>query len=220
MIDPFDLNEPRTRIKICGITTAEMAFVAVDAGADAIGLMLAEQSPRCISWEQAEAIAELLDDDCPPVAVFCDHPIERVERWPGPVVQLHGDEDPEYVIELHRRRPELLITKGFMFSIEAVQKWDRCEALHAMLVDGSAGGHGEAFNHNELGVLMPQLETPVILAGGLNSENVAEAIARVRPFAVDVSSGVESERGVKDADKIRSFCQAVEDTDDVLREEA
>lgn len=220
MIDPSDSHDARTRIKICGITSADLAHIAADAGADAVGLVLAADSPRCISWEKAEAIAETLDDDCVPVSVFCNHPIERVERWPGPVVQLHGDEDPEYVTELHRRRPELLIIKGFQYAADAVRTWDECAALHAMLIDGSTGGHGQAFNHLDLAPQMPHFDTPVILAGGLNAANVADAIRIVGPFAVDVSSGVETERGVKDVAKIRAFCTAVHVADEVLREEA
>lgn len=211
MIDFFDRNSdlPPPRIKICGIRDAAMAHVAIEAGANAIGLVFAERSPRCVSWKTAEQIAAAVADRVTPVAVFCNHSVEVVARWTGPIVQLHGDEDIPFVVELGRRRPDVKIIKGFLFDPEAVRMWNACDALDALLIDGSAGGHGKAFRHEALAAMMPKITKPVILAGGLTSDNVRAAIEVVKPFAVDVSSGVESARGVKDAEMIRTFCEAV-----------
>lgn len=211
MIDFLDTahQNDRPRIKICGIRDRAIASVAIDAGASAIGLVLAEQSPRYISWDTAERIAGAVIDRATPVPVFCDHDLETVARWSGPVVQLHGGENIEYVNELRELRPDMRIIRGFAFEIEAARGWNECVAVDALLIDGSTGGLGAAFQHDQLAALMPQLTKPVILAGGLTAQNVRVAIETVRPFAVDVSSGVESSRGVKDTNLIRAFCQQV-----------
>lgn len=211
MTDFFERHKSQTlpRIKICGIRDTTMANVAIDAGADAIGVVLAVESPRFLSWNEAEKISAAVVDKVTPVAVFCNNTLDEVARWTGPVAQLHGDEDIEFINELHRRRPDLRIIKGFEFDVEAVRMWNDCDALDALLIDGSAGGHGTAFHHEKLAALMPELTKPVILAGGLAATNVGDAIRTIRPFAVDVSSGVESSRGVKDAQLIRQFCSQV-----------
>lgn len=207
MTQPFS---PRTWIKICGIRTAEDAAVAAQAGADAIGLMLAERSPRCITFHEAVAIVESLPSSVKPIAVFADAPIERISAWPGDWVQLHGDEDETLIIAVassHR------VIRGFCFDPAAVRRWEQCEGISALLVDGSTGGGGTMFDHGLLREMISGLRKPVILAGGLTPENVADAIRAVRPWAVDVSSGVERERGVKDHEKIRAFCAAVRAAD-------
>lgn len=211
MIEFFDLDSGivTPRIKICGIRDAAMANVAIEAGASAVGFVFAEKSPRYISIEQANDIAAAVCNRATPFGVFCNHDVETIARWNYPVVQLHGEEPVEFVIELCRKRPDVYVLKGFEFNDEAVRMWNACDALNAMLIDGSPGGHGKAFQHEELAAMMPEITKPVILAGGLNSANVRDAIDVVKPFAVDVSSGVESSRGVKDAQMIREFCKAV-----------
>jgi len=206
----------RTRIKICGVMSVDIAEACIAAGADAIGLMFAEGSPRRIDQATALRIRDAVDGRARCIGVFCNHSIESVLDWPGAMVQLHGDEDVAFVEALKERHPELLIVKGFRFDPDAVRRWNDCDALYAMLIDGSPGGGGIGFNHAALARLRDELTKPVILAGGLKADNIAHAMATVRPFAVDVSSGVESSRGVKEPDLIRSFCDAVRDADQRL----
>jgi len=203
----------RTRIKICGITTVETAQAAVEAGADAIGLMVVEASPRYVDADRTEIVVRHLPPLVEPVRVFRDAAPEDVTAWRGRLVQLHGDEGELYIADLKRWRRDALIIRGFRFSQEAVERWARCPDVDALLIDGSSGGEGQAFDHAPLAAMMDGIEKPVILAGGLDPENVGEAIQTVRPYAVDVSSGVESTRGVKDPDLIRAFCAAVRAAD-------
>ncbi len=200
-----------TRIKVCGITSVEMAQVAMDAQADAIGLVVdVPNSPRCLSLEQANAIAKTLPPQAMTVVVLQDARPELVERLPGTWVQLHGSEDEAFTCRFARTKH---IIRGFRFDPEQVLRWNACQGVEVLLIDGSTGGQGDLLDHQALAEMMPQIEKPVILAGGLTADNVAQAIRTVRPFAVDVSSGVESSPGVKDAGLIRRFCQAVRDAD-------
>ena len=123
---------------------------------------------------------------------------------PSPWIQLHGDEDEAFIASLDGRH----VIRGFRYDEEQVRRWDACPDVDVLLIDGSAGGHGESFEHGRLVAMMSDIETPVVLAGGLTPDNVAEAIRVVQPFGVDVSSGVESSRGVKDHGLIRAFCEA------------
>lgn len=197
-----------TRIKICGIQSPEMAGVAVRAGADAIGLVVdVAGSPRTISIDQAAAIARTLPPHLMVVAVLRDPDREVAERWQASTwVQLHGAEDEPLVEHFARTKH---VIKGFRFDPDELRRWNDCPAVELLLVDGSAGGRGESFHHEALADLMPQISKPVVLAGGLTPDNVAEAIRTVRPFVVDVSSGVESSPGVKDEALIKRFCEAV-----------
>lgn len=219
----------RTRVKICGISTPEMAQAAMDAGADAIGLVFAEGSPRTVSLEMAETIVDELPAFVEPVGVFLNQPVDFIRDVAGRLhlrtVQLHGRETPRQAAALAPRR----VIKAFSFDAEGIEAtlepWRRCSNLGALMLDsppppsasaanGLTGGHGTSFDWESLaavkrrGVLadMP----PLILAGGLNAENVARAITALLPYAVDVSSGVEISRGVKDAQLITSFCQTVQ----------
>ena len=127
----------------------------------------------------------------------------------GPMALLMGIA----VVMLWRKVAELARTKhvikGFHFDPDELMRWNDCPHIDILLVDGSAGGLGEGFDHEALAALMPKITKPVIVAGGLRSDNVAQAIRAVRPFAVDVSSGVESAPGVKDPELVRQFCAAV-----------
>lgn len=206
------MNQHRTRIKICGITSIELALVAVEAGADAIGLVFAKKSPRCIDIDAALEISEALPPFITPIGLFqlerADDPV--LSEWWGEWVQLHGEEDEtlvEQVAESHR------VIRGFRFSPDGLARWERCEHVHSLLIDGTAGGGGEMFDHAELATMRREIFKPVILAGGLTPETVGKAIHAVRPHAVDVSSGVERERGVKDAGLIAHFCAAVREAD-------
>lgn len=202
----------RTRIKICGVMDVETAQVAAEAGADAIGLVFAPESTRRIDSETALEITEFLPPGVTAVAVFQlrSKNDPRLEEWWGDWVQLHGEEDEQViasVAESHR------VMRGFPFDAGAVRRWEACDNVDALLIDGSAGGGGEGFDHAKLTELMPTISKPVMLAGGLTPNNVSTAIRAVRPYAVDVSSGVECEKGVKDHELIRAFCAAVRDAD-------
>ena len=105
------------------------------------------------------------------------------------------------------------VVRGFEFTPEAVREWDRCDAVRALLVDGSAGGAGESFDHGALAAMQAEISKPVIVAGGLTPDNVAAAVRNVRPFGVDVSSGVESAPGEKDPSLMEAFCAAVREAD-------
>jgi phosphoribosylanthranilate isomerase len=204
---------PRTRIKICGVTARHIAEAAAQARADAIGLVFAAGSPRHVSTAQARAICRALPPALTPVAVFRDQSRAAIEEWPGEWVQLHGHED-EQEAHLPRR-----VIKAIAFDEAEVLRWDACPHLAALLIEGSAAGSGRAFDHATLGPMMRRLRTPVILAGGLTAANVGAAIAAIRPVAVDVSSGVESARGVKEPTLIAEFCQAVREADEEVRRE-
>ena len=196
-----------TRIKVCGVRTAEVAAVAVEAGADAIGLVIdVPHSPRCLTLDEAREIAATVPPRVMTIAVLADPPAHLADGWAGSWIQLHGDEDDELIAHVARTRH---VIKGFRYSAEAVRRWNDCPAIDILLVDGSGGGRGVAFPHEALATLMPEISKPVILAGGLTPDNVGDAVRAVRPFAVDVSSGVESAPGIKDPDLIRRFCEAV-----------
>ena len=203
-----------TRIKICGITSVEMANVAIDTGADAIGLVVdVPKSPRCLTSSQAQEIAHTLPAQAMIVAVLQDASPEITEDLPGTWVQLHGDEDEQLIAQFAQSKH---VIKGFRFDPEQVLRWNADPHVDVLLIDGSAGGEGQAFDHEKLADMMPQIDKPIILAGGLNATNVAEAIEIVHPFCVDVSSAVESAPGVKDPKLIREFCEAVTRADAIV----
>lgn len=216
----------RTRIKICGVRDVETALAAAAAGADAVGLVFVEASPRVVTLDQARAIVEALPAFVEPVGLFVDRPVEQVLDTAEQVglrsVQLHGDETPADVAQLTGLR--VIKAMGFASVADAqsrLQVWtDPPSQLAALLFDTPPapdatipGGSGRAFDWQQLTGMQrePIMHAlpPVILAGGLTPENVADAIACVQPYAVDVSSGVESSRGVKDVEKILRFCRAV-----------
>lgn len=197
----------RTRVKICGITSRPMADMAVRAGADAIGLVIdVPDSPRTIPLDLAAEIAASVPRIILAVAVVRNPDATFAERWTGGWIQLHGDEDEDLVAAIARTKH---VIKGFRFDPDALMRWNDCPQVDVLLVDGSAGGKAQAFDHGSLARLMPRITKPVIIAGGLRADNVHEAIRALHPFAVDVSSGVESAPGVKDPDMVRAFCEAV-----------
>lgn len=207
----------RTRVKICGIRDPRMAEVAIDAGADAIGVVLAAKSPRQVTIETALEIARGVPVEIAVVAVVTmDDPWqELLEGWPG-VVQMHG---PWTADEGERRRttappnPRLRsLIRGIPWSLDAALAADAAAHVAALLIDGPSGGSGRAFDHRELAPVMSRLSKPVIIAGGMRPETVGEIISLLHPYGVDVSSGVESSLGVKDPGAIRAFCDAVRQT--------
>jgi len=195
----------RTRVKICGVRDVRTAEAAVEAGADAIGVVLAPRSPRVVSFERAQEIERAFGDAVSVVAVVeggSDWPSLR-RRWRG-TIQVHGEES-----EARFGDAEVSIIRGFRWSLDEARRWDRSPGVAALLVDGPEGGSGRAFDHESLRVVRGSFSKPLILAGGLTPDSVAAAVERIRPYGVDVSSGVERSPGEKDLGAIRSFCQAV-----------
>ena len=197
-------------VKICGITSVEDAQAVEQAGADAVGLMFYEGSPRHIALEQAKAIVDSLSNTIVRVGVFVNSKEsfvrQAMEICTLNMLQFHGDETPEYCA-----RFEVMTLKAIRVSDESSLKEMERYSADGFLLDAfsenSLGGTGETFNW-ELAKRATKSGRPIFLAGGLTSENVAEAVKAVRPFAVDVSSGVESEPGKKDAAKVRAFVAA------------
>ncbi|MGP1272241.1 MAG: phosphoribosylanthranilate isomerase [Phycisphaerales bacterium] len=209
----------RTRIKICGIRDEAALRAAADAGADAVGFVFLPSSPRAIDPADAWALAGLLPPMVTTVGLTVDLSLDEFAQiesnCPTGLNQLHGDEPDEVVRALG---PDLIKAVRYDEATIAdrLRHYDAMPEVSAILVDGSAGGLGERFDWNGLATAAGDIATPLILAGGLTPENVGEAIAVVRPFAVDVSSGVERERGVKDPGLIAAFCRAVREADRTL----
>jgi phosphoribosylanthranilate isomerase len=204
-----------TRVKICGITNTEDAQAAVDLGAWAIGMIFYEGSPRRCDVEEAAAIAAALRRKVELVGVFVNAPLDDVmavlDSVPLSILQLHGDEGPAYADEA-RRRTGLKVMKAVRVrdraAVQALSAYRTDFHLLDASVPGKWGGTGERLDWN-LAAEHPK-QPPLVLSGGLNSDNVAEAITVARPFAVDVASGVEAEPGRKNPDKMRRFFAAVE----------
>lgn len=198
------------KVKICGLTRVGDALAAAEAGADMVGLMFHEPSPRYVRLELAGEIARALPPQVLRVGVFVNAPPEFVAQAMTTcnlnLLQFHGDESPAYCAQFG-----LMTVKAFRIrdSRSLAQLGDY--STDAWLLDaytpGQRGGTGAQFNWS-LAVDAVNMGRPVFLAGGLTPENVAEAVRRVRPFAVDVSSGVESAPGQKDVAKIRAFVAA------------
>lgn len=201
----------RTRVKICGITSAVDARKAVDAGADAIGLVFYDASPRAVSLDQAREICLAIPPFVSIVALTVDAPRQKleniIEALPVSLLQFHGDESSDFCESF-----KLPYIKALRMSEDAdiAEQLERYASAKALLLDayrkGVPGGTGEVFDWQRI----PQaLSQRIILAGGLNGANVADAIASVGPYAVDVSGGVEASPGVKDGDRIIEFIGSV-----------
>lgn len=199
------------RVKICGITRVEDGLACAQLGADAIGLVFYAPSPRDVAVEQARAILAALPPFVTTVGLFVDAPSSEVQavlaHLPLDVLQFHGNEPADYCASFGRPYLKALRVKP---GVDLVQYASAYATAKALLLDahveGIAGGTGQAFDWR---LIPPNLPLPVILSGGLNPENVAEGIRRIKPAAVDVSSGVEAAKGIKDADKIAAFMQGV-----------
>lgn len=199
------------RSKICGITRMEDALAAVEAGADAIGFVFYAKSPRAVTVQQARAIIAGLPPFVTTVGLFVNASAcelnETLDAVPLDLLQFHGDETPDECAGYHRPYIKALrVRAGDDIAASCAAYAGASGILLDAYVEGIPGGTGEAFDWS----LIPQgLSKPIILAGGLCAENVAQAIAQVRPYAVDVSGGVEQGKGIKDSAKIRAFMQAV-----------
>ena len=198
------------RSKICGITRIEDALAAVEAGADAIGFVFYAKSPRAVNVQQARAIIRALPPFVTTVGLFVNASRcelgEILDAVPLDLLQFHGDESAEACEEWRRPYIKALRVKAGDDIAAAVAAYPGASGvLLDTYVEGVPGGTGEAFDWS---LIPPDLSKPLILAGGLTPENVAAAVARVRPYAVDVSGGVEASKGIKDHAKIRAFIAA------------
>lgn len=209
----------RTRIKICGITDEEGLFAAADAGADAVGFVFHPQSRRFIEPEDAFEMSAMLPPFVSSVGLFVNASVDTFseieERCPTTFSQLHGEEPEDVVAQCGPGVIKAIRFDGATIAKE-LERWDRVDEVDAILVDGSSGGEGKAFDWAGLASAKERTGKPLIVAGGLTPENVDEVIRVLRPFAVDVSSGVESEPGVKDRGLIEKFCVAVRRADAAL----
>jgi phosphoribosylanthranilate isomerase len=200
-----------TAVKICGITRVEDALAASRLGAHAIGLVFYAGSARYVHPDQAAAIVRALPPLVTPIGLFVNPELEFVARVvaqvPLSLLQFHGDESPEFCERVGRPYIKAVRVKP---GLDLLQYAQRYAAARGLLLDAfvehAYGGTGTAFDWS----LVPQkLTLPVILSGGLNAANVAAAIRRIAPSAVDVSSGVESAPGIKDSDKMAAFFESV-----------
>lgn len=201
----------RTRIKICGITRPEDAQAAIEAGADAIGLVFYAPSPRAVDITQAQKIAAVVPPFVTITALFVNPSAEEVQKVLDSVridlIQFHGDEEEHfceqfntsYIKAIRVRQTQDVVANSLRFSSALAFLLDSFKA-------GVPGGTGETFDWS---LIPKESSKPIILAGGLTAENIALAIQQVQPFAVDVSGGVEAAKGIKDPSKIQAFINEV-----------
>lgn len=201
----------RTRVKICGITRVEDALEAINQGADAIGLVFYAKSPRNVSATQAAEIVSSIPAFVTVVGLFVDAEPAFIQEVLSVVnldlLQFHGDETPSACRQYSRPYMKAIRVKSGTNLVQYAADYADAKAiLLDAFAEGVPGGTGLVFDWS----LIPQnLPLPIVLAGGLNAENVGLAIEQVRPYAVDVSGGVEASKGIKDVAKIAAFMRGV-----------
>ena len=207
-----------TRVKICGLTREQDVHAVARSGADAIGLVFYERSPRHVSIAQAAHLTRVLPPFVSSVGLFVDAPPEFVREVlaavPLDVLQFHGNESPEYCVQFGRPYLKAIRVKAGVDLLQCATDFSTASGLLLdAYVEGIPGGTGAKFDW----ALIPKgLGMPVILSGGLDVENVAAAIEMVHPYAVDVSSGVEASKGIKDAAKVARFMHEVRHMDSLI----
>ncbi len=204
----------RTRVKICGITRVPDAQTAARAGADAIGLVFYPPSPRFLRLEQARALRRALPPFVSAVALFVNPSVEEVQRVLETVrpdtLQFHGDESPEFCERFGVPYLKACRVRQGVDLLEYLRPYSGASGWLADAYVEAYGGTGTSFDWS---VVPQQRALPLILSGGLTCDNVGDAIRIVRPWGVDVSSGVESAKGIKDAGKITAFIREVRNAD-------
>ena len=204
----------RTRIKICGITRTQDALAAATAGADAIGLVFYPHSPRYLSGERAVEIRDALPPFVQTVALFVNPDAAQVAQVIGRVrpamLQFHGEEAPDFCAQFGMPFVKACRVKPGVDALEYLRPFSRAAAWLFDSYVPEYGGVGERFDWS---LLPASRAKPFILSGGLERGNVGEAVRGVRPWGVDVSSGVESAKGIKDAAKIAAFIAEVRNAD-------
>lgn len=200
----------RTRIKFCGLRTPADVDAAVRCGVDAVGFVFVAASPRYIAPSAAADLVALLPPLVEPIGLFADatadHILEVAQEVALRAIQLHGSEDEQFVREL---TSDFVIIRGIRFSSDQVKRWAENGDVDILLIDGSHGGEGTAFDWRQLVAPRRRIKMPLMLAGGLEAGNVERAIGLIAPFAVDVSSGIESRPGRKDPAQMSDFVAAV-----------
>jgi len=208
------LRPARTRIKICGLRETSDVIAACEAGADAIGFVLYDKSVRAVTVQRAAELSALLPPFVTPVCLFVNASPELIEKAmaaiPGLLPQFHGDETPEQCRAAGRPYLRAVAVKPDTRLVDYATRFHDAAGL---LLDAPVEGYGGGGQVFDWSLLPSDVARPVVLSGGLNPANVIDGVMRVRPWAVDVSSGVESSRGVKDAALIRRFCEAVREAD-------
>jgi phosphoribosylanthranilate isomerase len=226
---PTSSSTLRTRIKICGLTREQDVDAAIDAGADAVGFVMYPKSPRYISAERAAELARRLPPFVTPVLLFVNETSANIaaalERVPNATIQFHGDETPGQCLEATRNgsRPFMRAARvplDAATAFDLVKFANQYPQAQAILLDAHVegyGGGGKAFDWSRL---PPSVNCHLVLSGGLTPANVTDGILQVRPrckaLAVDVSSGVEMSKGIKDPEKIHQFVAAVRAADKLL----
>lgn len=214
-VSAWQIPDPRpgVLVKICGLTLVDNALDCVKAGADIIGLVFYEKSPRHVSTEKARQIVRALPKGIPACGVFVDESFDTIMQTVSAcglgIVQLHGAETPELADRLSAQN--LVVTKAFfaarppgLCETEKYQSADFCLAEYGKGI--LPGGNAETWDYGQ--ALEMAKKVRLMLAGGLNPENVADAVSSIRPQAVDVSSGVEKAKGIKDISKVKAFIRA------------
>ena len=204
----------RTRIKICGLTREADVDAAVEAGADAIGFVLYPKSPRAVSVQRAGELARRLPPFVTPVLLFVNATAQEIEAavqaLPHALLQFHGDETP-----VQCRAPARPYLRAVRMGpgVDLLDCAASFSDAQALLLDAHVEGYGGGGKVFDWSLVLPGVACRLVLSGGLNPANVTDGMLRVRPWAVDVSSGVEAAKGVKDATLMRRFCQAVHAAD-------
>ena len=205
----------RTRIKICGITRKQDVSAVAGNGADALGLVFYEKSPRHVNVQLAAQLASAVPPFLTVVGLFVNPSVDYVREVLAKVhldlLQFHGEEEPEFCRQFGKPYIKAIRVKPGVDLVECAARYAGAQGLLLdAFVEGMQGGTGESFDWS----LIPHdLPLPVVLSGGLHADNLAAAIKQVRPYAVDVSSGVEAAKGIKDAAKIAAFINEVKNVD-------
>jgi len=204
----------RTRIKICGLTREADVDAAVEAGADALGFVLYERSPRFVTLARAVELAQRLPPFVTPVGLFVNASEADVDAAsaaiPQLLLQFHGDETP---LACRRAARPYLRAARVVPGFDLLDFAARFRDAQAILLDAHVDGYGGGGKVFDWFLVRSAVPLPVVLSGGLHAGNVIQGIQLLRPWAVDVSSGVEAAKGIKDADAIRRFCDAVREAD-------
>jgi phosphoribosylanthranilate isomerase len=204
----------RTRIKICGLTREADLDAAVNAGADAVGFVFYAKSPRHLSIERAATLARRLPAFVTPVGLFVNATpadiAQAVQAIPQLLLQFHGDEQPA---DCQAAGRPYLRAARMASGFDLLNFATRYPDAQAILLDAHVEGYGGGGKVFDWSLIPRNVPHPVVLSGGLHAENVIDGILQVRPWAVDVSSGVEAAKGIKDAAAIRRFCEAVREAD-------
>jgi phosphoribosylanthranilate isomerase len=203
-----------TRIKICGLTREADVEAAIAAGADAIGFVFYAKSPRAVTPERARALARLLPPFVTPVGLFVNATDAELkaglDALPNMLVQFHGDETPA---DCDRVKRPYLRAARMAPGVDLLDFAAQFPNAQALLLDAHVDGYGGGGKVFDWSLIPPSVSSRLVLSGGLNAANVADGISQVRPWAVDVSSGVEVSKGIKSADLIHEFCNAVRRAD-------